>query len=404
MPHATTHMKPTTHPTALHLVMLLGVVSLFADMTYEGARSLIGPYLAALGAGATAVGVVAGIGEAIGYGLRIVSGLITDRTHRYWTMTLAGYAVNLLAVPALALARNWKTAAVLIMTERFGKAIRTPARDAILSHAAHGLGRGWAFGLHEAMDQIGAMIGPIIVAAVLAWKGRYEYGFAVLALPALLALAVLIIARISHPQPHNLEPTMHTLEARGLRSTFWFYLMAVACIALGFADFPLVAFHLKTKGIVADQWIPVIYAGAMGVEALSALVLGRLYDQKGVSVLVVTIGVSAWSAPFVFVSGPVLVILGIVLWGIGMGAQESIIRAVVADLVPWDQRATGYGIFNAGFGLAWFAGSAFMGLLYDRSLMALAAFSVAVQFASMPWLHFVRRRLPTTRVATDAKP
>ncbi len=386
-------MRNRNNQIALRFVLLLGVVSLFADMTYEAARSITGPYLAILGASATVVGLVAGLGELIGYGLRIVSGVISDRTHRYWAITIAGYAVNLLAVPAMALAGSWEIAAVLIMAERFGKAIRTPARDAMLSHAAHGLGRGWAFGIHEAMDQIGAMIGPIIVAAVLAWKGSYEYGFAVLAVPALLALAVLAVARINYPQPHDLEPSFRAREASGLRSTFWFYLIAVACIALGFADYPLAAFHMKTEGIVADKWIPLIYAGAMGVDALSALAFGRLYDKKGFPVLFFMIAASAWSAPLVFLTGPVLLILGMALWGVGMGAQESIIRAVVADMVPRDRRATGYGVFNAGFGLAWFAGSALMGFLYDRSLIGLVTFSVATQLLSLPLLYLVHKRL-----------
>ncbi len=389
----TAHMRNRNNQIALRFVLLLGVVSLFADMTYEAARSITGPYLAILGASATVVGIVAGLGELIGYGLRIVSGVISDRTHRYWTVTIVGYAVNLLAVPALALAGSWEIAVVLIMTERFGKAIRTPARDAMLSHAAQGLGRGWAFGIHEAMDQIGAIIGPIIVAAVLAWKGSYKFGFAVLTVPALLALAVLAVARISYPQPHDLEPSSHAPEASGLRSTFWFYLMAVACIALGFVDYPLAAFHMKTQAIVADKWIPLIYAGAMGVDALSALAFGRLYDKKGLPVLLVIIAASAWSAPLVFLTGPVVLIFGMALWGIGMGAQESIIRAVVADIVPRDRRATGYGVFNAGFGLAWFAGSALMGLLYERSLISLVAFSVVTQLLALPLLYLVHNRL-----------
>lgn len=379
--------------TALRFVLLLGVVSLFADMTYEAARSITGPYLAVLGASATVVGIIAGLGEFIGYGLRIVSGVVSDRTHRYWLITVAGYAINLLAVPALALAGNWPVAAILIMAERFGKAVRTPARDAMLSHATHDLGRGWGFGIHEAMDQVGAMIGPIIVAAVLAWKGSYAYGFAVLTVPALLALAVLFVTRFTYPQPHTLEPSFQSDQAGMFRSAFWLYLAAVACIAIGFADYPLAAFHMKTAGVLADKWIPLLYAGAMGVDALSALVFGRLYDRKGLPTLLGIVAVSAWSAPLVFLSGVGFLIVGMVLWGVGMGAQESIIRAVVADIVPRDRRATGYGIFNAGFGLAWFAGSALMGILYDRSLIVLAAFSVAAQLTSLPLLYFVHKRL-----------
>ena len=382
---------------ALRFVLLLGLVSLLADMTYEAARSVTGPYLAILGASASAVGAIAGLGECIGYSLRIISGVVSDRTRRYWAVTIVGYAVNLLAVPALALAGNWETAAVLIVTERFGKAIRTPARDAMLSHAAHGLGRGWAFGVHEAMDQVGAAIGPIIVAAVLTWKGSYQYGFAVLAVPAVLALAVLVVARITYPQPQDLEPCFQVGGANAFRSTFWLYLGAVACIALGFVDYPLAAFHIKTTGLVADKWIPLIYAGAMGVDALSALVLGRLYDVRGMWILPVVVAASAWSAPFVFLSGSGLLIVGMVLWGIGMSAQESIVRAVVAEIVPRDRRATGYGIFNAGFGLAWFAGSALMGILYDRSPIGLVSFSVATQLLSLPLLYLVHKRLGNSR-------
>ncbi len=386
-------MNTTNNRTAFRFVMLLGVVSLFADMTYEAARSITGPFLAILGAGATVVGLVAGLGELIGYGVRIIFGIISDRTRRYWAITIVGYAVNLLAVPALALAGRWEIAALLIMAERLGKAVRTPARDAMLSHAAHDVGRGWAFGIHEAMDQIGAMIGPVFVAAVLAWKGRYEYGFAVLVVPALLALSVLALARVLYPQPHDLEPSFLVGEPGGLRPVFWLYLCAVACIALGFADYPLAAFHMKTTRIVPDTWIPLIYAGTMGVDALSAVVFGRLYDKKGFSVLLIMIALSAWSAPLVFLAGPSSLLLGMILWGVGMGAQESIIRAVVADIVPRDRRATGYGVFNAGFGIAWFLGSAFMGFLYDRSMIGLVAFSTLSQLLSLPLLMAVRKSL-----------
>ena len=392
-PDGENNLKQEHQRLALSFVLLLGLVSLFADMTYESARSITGPYLAILGASATAVGFIAGLGELIGYGLRLVSGIISDRTHRYWTITLVGYAVNLIAVPLLALAGNWKVAAILIMAERFGKAIRTPARDAMLSHATREMGRGWGFGIHEAMDQVGAMLGPLIVTAVLAWKGSYPFGFAVLAAPAALALAVLIAARITYPHPQNLEPVFKKEAAGALPSIFWLYLAAVACIALGFSDYPLAAFHMKKAGIVADRWIPLIYAGAMGVDGLSALVFGRLYDRKGFPVLLAIIAVSAWSAPLVFLAGPGLLLAGMVLWGLGMGAQESVIRAVVANFAPRDLRGTAYGIFNAGFGLVWFAGSALMGVLYDRSLITLAVFSVATQLASLPLLYSVQKRL-----------
>ncbi len=378
---------------ALRFVLLLGAVSLFGDMTYEAARSIIGPYLAILGASAAVVGVVAGLGEFIGYGFRVVSGLVSDRTRRYWAITILGYFVSLAAVPALALAGSWPAAAALMTAERFGKAVRNPARDAMLSHAAHEMGRGWAFGIHEAMDQVGAIIGPGIVAGVLAWKGSYAWGFGVLVIPALIALAVLAASRVICPHPRLLETVPAASNAGGLRPAFWLYLASIAFIALGFADFPLAAFHMKTAGVVADEWIPLIYAGAMGVDALSALVLGRLYDRKGISVLFFAVCLTALSAPLVFLSGAGFLFAGMVFWGIGMGAQESIVRAVVTDITPAGRRATAYGLFNAGFGFAWFVGSSLMGFIYGKTITGMVAFAVLAQLASLPLLLLVRRRI-----------
>ena len=185
--------------TALHFVVLIGLTSLFADMTYEGSRGVTGPFLGTLGATGALVATIAGAGEFVGYALRWVSGVLADRTRRYWAITLAGYAINLLAVPALALAGTWQAAAAFIILERTGKALRTPARDAMLART------GWVFGLHEALDQTGATLGPLIVAGVLALRGDYRLAFAWLLVPALLALSLLVLARLRFPRPHDLE-------------------------------------------------------------------------------------------------------------------------------------------------------------------------------------------------------
>jgi predicted MFS family arabinose efflux permease len=381
----------TQKTTAVKFVVLLGVVSLFADMTYEGARSITGPYLAVLGASGAVVGIVAGFGELIGYGLRLVSGYVSDRTRRYWTITIVGYIVNMLAVPLLALAGNWQAAAVLIVAERTGKAIRNPPRDAMLSHATQGMGGGWVFGLHEALDQIGAVFGPLVVTAVLYFKGSYRTGFAVLLLPALLALSVLVAARLLYPRPRDLEPILPELEATGYPRRFWIYIIAASLIGAGYVDFPLIAYHFEKASIVADDWIPVLYAVAMGVDALAALVLGKLFDRNGVIVLIFATVVAAFFGPLVFLAGGYVASVGMALWGLGMGAQESIMRAVIAEMIPPDRRASAYGIFNAAFGLFWFLGSLLMGILYDFSVPALIASSVVLQLASVPVLLWVRR-------------
>jgi MFS family permease len=380
----------TNKRSAMVFVVLLGVVSLFADMTHEGARSIHGPFLALLGANATVVGLISGFGELVGYAFRIVSGYVTDKTGRYWTITIIGYVINMLAVPLLALAGSWEAAAFLIVAERMGKAIRNPVRDAMLSHATCDIGRGWGFGLHEAMDQIGAMLGPLIVAAVLYFKGTYQTGFACLLIPALLTLGVLLFSRFLYPHPRNLEATTPELETKGLTSVYWMYLGAMALNAAGYADFPLIAYHFQKTSIVSDNWIPVFYSVAMGVDAVAALVFGRLFDRKGLSILVIAVLFSAAFAPLVFMGGFSLSLIGMALWGVGMGAQESIMRAAVADMVPRNKRASAYGIFNTGYGVFWFLGSALIGILYDFSIPWLIAFSVSTQLASLPLLFKVR--------------
>ncbi len=381
----------TSKAHAIKFIVLLGIVSLFADITYEGARSINGPYLALLGASATTVGIVAGFGELIGYSLRLVSGYISDKIGRYWAITLFGYTLNMLAVPALALAGRWEIAAALMITERIGKAIRTPARDAMLSHATKEIGRGKGFGLHEALDQIGAFLGPLIVGGVLYIKGGYRTGFAALIIPAIMAISVLMTARWLYPQPRNLEVAQPELETKGFPKKFWLYLIAVAFIAAGYADFPLIAYHFKKVSAVSDVWIPVFYAIAMGVDAIAALLFGYLFDRKGISVLIVVSLFAMLFAPLVFLGNFSFALIGMALWGMGMGAQESIMRAVIADMVPPGRRGTGYGIFNTGYGIFWFFGSAIMGILYDFSLTSLIAFSVVAQLASIPLLLLVRK-------------
>ena len=377
--------------SALKFVVLIGVVSLFADMTYEGARSVTGPYLAVLGASGTIVGIVAGFGELVGYGLRLVSGYISDRTGRYWSITLFGYVVNMLAVPLLALAGSWQLATLLMIAERMGKAIRNPPRDAMLSHATKEMGRGWGFGLHEALDQIGAVLGPLIVSAVLYYKGSYQTGFAVLLLPALLALSVLVVARLLYPRPRDLEAISPELETKGFPKKFWLYLAAASLIGAGYVDFPLIAYHFEKAAVVSDNWIPIFYAVAMGVDALAALVFGRLFDRIGFSTVIIATFLSLFFAPLVFLGGFEFALIGMALWGVGMGAQESIVRAGVAEMVSPNRRGSAYGIFNSAYGLFWFAGSALMGILYDVSISSLIAFSVVMQFASIPLLLLVKR-------------
>ncbi len=386
-------MRQNFDRAALKFVILLGMVSLCADMTYEGARSITGPYLAVLGASGTVVGLVAGLGELIGYGLRLVVGYISDQTRKYWGITTLGYFLNTAVVPLLAIAGRWEIAAGLMIAERTGKAIRTPPRDVLLSHAAQRVGRGFGFGLHEALDQIGAVMGPLAVAAVIYFKGGYPGGFAILLVPAVVGLGILLVAQRLYPNPRDFEVADVELKGEGLPQVFWIYLGAVALVAAGYADFPLIAYHFQKGAIASSNAIPLFYALAMGVDAIAALVFGRLFDRTGLSILMVAALISSLFAPLVFLGNSNLALAGMALWGIGMGAQESIMKAAVAGMVPMDKRGSAYGIFNTGYGLAWFLGSALMGILYDQSIGFLVAFSVVLQLASIPVFFLAKQEL-----------
>jgi predicted MFS family arabinose efflux permease len=367
---------------ALRFVLLIGILSFFADFTYEGSRSILGPYLAALQASATAVAIVTGFGELLGYGLRLVSGRLADATGRFWPITIFGYVVQMFSVPLLALADSWQLAAVLIILERVGKAIRNPPRDVMLSHAAKEMGYGWAFGLHEALDQSGALFGPLAVAGMLALRGDYRRAFAALLIPGLICLAFLLIARWLCPRPEDMEAEVPDVRTTGLPRVFWWYLAGAALVAAGFADYPLIAYHFARTASVEPNWIPVLYAVAMGVGAVGSPTFGRLYDRRGFAILIPLTVVTALFAPLVFLGGFQGALVGAALWGLGMGVHESIIPAAVAPMVPAHRRASAYGLFTAGYGLFWFLGSAAMGVLYDRSVPAAIVFCVALQLAA----------------------
>ncbi len=387
-------LKKVNPKTALEFIILLGLISLFADVTSDGARGIIGPYLAMLGASATVVGFVAGLGELVSHGLRIVSGYIVEFTGNYWVLALVGYLATLLAVPMLALAGHWEFAALLIVIERFGKAMRTPARDAMLAHASQRLGRGWGFGLHKMLDQIGAMTGPIIVTVVLYFEGTYRQSFLILIIPALIALAILFVARKLYPHPKDLETEfVRAKETNRTVFTFWIYLSGAALVAAGYADFPLIAFHFQKTAIVSVIWIPILYSVALGASGITALLFGSLFDHNGYMVLILVIIISSLFAPLVFLGGFYLACIGMILWGIGMGSQISIMRAIIANMIPMQKRGSAYGIFNAGYGIFWFLGSSLMGMLYGISIMYLVIFSLVAQLLAIPLFIIVKQRV-----------
>jgi MFS family permease len=378
---------------ALRFIILIGILSFFADFTYEGSRSIVGPYLASLQASGAIVGIVTGFGELLGYALRLFSGRWADATGRYWPITIFGYALQMASVPALALTGSWPAAAVLIILERVGKAIRNPPRDVMLSHAGKGAGGyGWAFGLHETLDQFGAMFGPLVVSAVLVHNGSYQEAFAALLVPAVINLSLVLLARFLYPTPQDFDQSPPATVGTNLPRTFWIYLLGAILVAAGFADYPLIAFHFTRSGTVPSDWIAIFYAVAMAVSGTGSLVFGRLFDRYGFNVLVILTLVSAPFAPLVFLGGFWLALIGAAVWGLGMGVHESIIPAAVSPMVAGRRRASAFGTFTAGYGVFWFLGSAAIGILYDTSVAAVVAFCVATQLLAVPIFFFVGRR------------
>ena len=386
-------------------IILFGIVSLFSDMTHEGASSIRGAYLSLLGASAATIGFISGLGELIGYSMRYVFGKLTDKSKQYWPMTIAGYVLDIIAVPALALVgeHGWIAACVLLVIQRMGKAIKKPAKDTIMSFAASQEGVGKSFGIQEVLDQIGAFIGPVLLYLVMLFKTEgttfeiYSTCFAVLAIPGAITLILLIVTRCKFPNPEHFEPEPKEYIPFKMKKEFILYIAGISLFAFGFIDYSIIIMHVsrtyshlasglsETSALVSTGSLPLLYAGAMLVDAVAALFFGMMYDKNGVKALVWSTVISAPFAVFVFAFDSVpMLLIGVALWGVGMGAQESILKAAVTSMVQKASRATGYGVFECSFGAFWFLGSWLMGVLYDVSIPAMIAVSVIAQLAAIP--------------------
>jgi MFS family permease len=368
----------------LPFILLLGLVSLFADITYEGARSVTGPFLAFLGASGAVVGTAAGLGEFLGYAMRLVCGKIADRTQLYWTLTFVGYLSNLIVVPLLAFAHHWEIAALLIVLERVGKGIRTPPRDAMLSYATKTIGRGFGFGIHEAMDRIGALIGPLIVVGVLSHAGSLRTAFLWLAIPAAFALGTLYLAKRSNPHPQTAEDRKLDFTTKGFSRPFWIFTAACALLGAGYVDFALIAYHFQKSSIIPLGWIPLFYMFAMIAAVAFSLIGGKLFDLIPRKVVMTGMALGILSVPLVFWGHFAFALLGMIFWGLGLGMQGSALRSYVAHLSHPAQRGAAYGTFGVLFGFAWFLGSVLIGELYDHSIALTVCVSILLQLLALP--------------------
>jgi MFS family permease len=398
---------------AFWLILLFGLVSLFGDMVYEGARSVNGPYLKTLGANAAIVGLVAGLGEFLGYAIRLASGYFADRAKAYWLLTFLGYGM-LISVPLLSLAGIWQVAVIFIILERLGKAIRSPARDTILSQATKQVGTGVGFAIAEVLDQIGAISGPLIFTMLFVSIGKgdrslgdYQEGYSLLWVPLSLVLLCLFFAYRAVPDPEVLEDlTPKGPESYKPSKIFWLYTVFTFITTLGFTNFALIGYHFKARHVLTDAQIPLFYALAMGIDAIAALVIGKVYDvfkarrnneKAGLIALIVIPVFSLFIPLFVFSMKFSFALIGALIWGIVMGAHETVMKSAIADLTPLKIRGTGYGIFNTAYGLAVFIGSAITGLIYDISISAVITISVAVEIAAILVFFTLKKMVLTAR-------
>lgn len=433
---------------AFTFIVLMGIVSMFSDMTHEGARSVLGEYLNLTGASAAAIGFVSGFGELCGYSLRLLSGFWADKTKHYWGLIIFGYTIQVLAIPALALVpdNGWIFACSLVVLERVGKAIKKPAKNTLVSFAADEIGTGKGFALQEFLDQLGAFLGPLLlflVGLIIGTQdlfGTYRLGFLTLGIPAFITIVLTVLAWHFYPHPENFDqpatspenthaptdpprepcapdstgdtPTSDALTNDAPTSTlppvsaatpgfrfnraFALYMAAICLFAFGFADFTLITLHAAKTAAFPKSALALLYAGAMAVDAIAALIFGTWFDHIGLRALIVSTLLTAPFSAFVFLSGnPWFISFGIVLWGLGMGAQESIMKAAVAKIMPKDRRATGFGIFETGFGIAWFLGSWLIGALYDLNIPAMVAVSIISQLTSVGFYLLTLKNLPT---------
>jgi MFS family permease len=383
---------------AFTFLLLMGIVSLLADMTYESARSLIGPYLLFLGASASAVGFVSGLGEFIGYTIRLLFGFVVDKTKKYWLFTILGYSINLIAIPLLAVVppNGWIWAAILIVCERLGKAVRAPAKTTLVSFAAKRVGTGKGFGFVEVLDQIGAMLGPLLLFFIMQWKesagtyAQYQWAFASLAIPALLTLIVLTISKALFPKAEEFELTdsevdapTQKLELKKIKPIL-LYIIAIGLLAVGMADFPLMAFHIETNKVIDIKYITLLYMMVMGVDGLAAFIFGNLYDKKGAITLWIAAIIGLSFAPLVFFTTNITsIVIGLILWGVLLGAMESIALAYIADNVEVNYRGRILGIYYTFYGITWFIGSWLMGILYNINPKYVAIFSVVILLSAI---------------------
>lgn len=380
---------------SLSFIILMGLVSLFSDMTHEGANSILGDFLSLSGATPAAIGFLSGFGMLIGYGLRLLFGYIADKTKKYWLLTIIGYIADLIFIPLLFFvpANGWLLAAFFVTGEKIGKAIKKPAKDTLISFASKNVGSGKGFALGELIDQLGAFLGPVLVFSfgllvpIFDQFDKYRYLFLLLGIPALVCFVILFSAKVKYPAPELMETPMPNYlngNKKQITKTFVFFLIAIGFFAFAFVDYSLILIRVSGLSLFDPKYLPLLYGFAMIIDALSAFVFGIIYDKIGIKSMMIATFLCAFAPLFVFTSTNLGIILtGVGLWGLGMGAIESVLKAIVADLSTKNKRSLAFGVFDVVFGVTWFLGSWGLGYLYQISPLALVITSLVCSFLAL---------------------
>jgi len=371
-------------------IMLMGVVSMLGDIVYESGRGIAPDYLYFLGASALFVGLTSGIGELVGYGIRLVSGPLADRSRAYWLFIFLGYGL-ILAIPMMGLTNSIWLVAALVIAERLGKALRSPSRDAVVSVVSKGMGSGKAFGLHEFIDQIGAVAGPAFLGLMMMWTANnFSLSLQSLFPFYLLMMAVLYLTyrRIRGTVEEIRRQSTTTNEK--LSKGFWMYSGAVLMNTVGLMPIALILFNgAKMLESGGQLWlVPFLYVVVQLVDAPMALVSGWIYDKVGIKFLAIPFALSVLPLAFQSLVGLPGVILACISYGLVLGMQESTYRAAVTDIVPLGRKGSAYGFFNVMLGAGTFVSGITFGYMLDASVspLLMLGFVVVAQIIAIALL------------------
>ena len=362
----------STQRRVLLVFLLLGLVSLFADVVYEGGRSVSGAYLAEIKAPVVATALV-GVGEFLGLAFRLFSGYIAtilQSSTVLWGSTLLGYLITSLSIPMIAFAPTWHDVVVLYIIERLGKGLRAPTRDVIVAEVSEGIGVGKGFGIHELLDQVGAFLGPVLVSILLTLYG-YRVAYLTLIIPGMISVLLVATAWRLHPKLKSTSVRKSKLVVRGYSKSFWIYTLATSVLVLGFMHWSIASYYLKIRGVVSDAEIGFIYAIAMFVDAIVAVPLGVLFDKVKFKTLLTIPALTPVFIVLIMYAPHELIYFSAIPWGIIMCSEESIMRATIALLVEPSKRPLAYGFFGLVFGFMWAVGGYIYVAILDKPLYML---------------------------------